>query len=458
MLTENRMTFPNWNMHDVEIPERSQIYDLSPRCLNSADVESLTSYINRLSEAHCISTSKLIKQTIIPYLSMEQNKDNDHNIYSQVFGSCYSINGTSNLASNIAAIMNLLTLNNNKEKLTLLGFSEFVSVSDFKRVRHWCPYCLESSRQNREPIYEKLIWFIKSVTVCIHHKIPLQSICNHCGSQQKYLAHKSKNGYCSNCSGWLGSFKKPFSNELFDEKVEWEEWIYNSLMYLFELTDSQIIRKDFIEQKLRAMLTITLHNNEIAKNNFAGLTGFHKRTIFDWISGGHSFSLESLLILTYCSGLTMEQFLTSDLSSVQLEPRHIKREWFKKRNTKRRLSIEECGQMLKEILNRQEIPPLKLSEVVKKLGYSSASSITTHFPEECKLISKRFREYQSNQFREKRERIEKELEYSIMQCIEQGLFPSKRILTEVLGIKGLFSDVRYRNKRMEILKRIGICE
>lgn len=42
------------------IPKRSRLYSLEPMNVGTAEVESLTGYVARIAEAHCVTVSDLV--------------------------------------------------------------------------------------------------------------------------------------------------------------------------------------------------------------------------------------------------------------------------------------------------------------------------------------------------------------------------------------------------------------
>lgn len=49
-----------WRLDIPPIPKRSRLYALEPINVGTAHVESLTGYVARLAEAHCVSVADLV--------------------------------------------------------------------------------------------------------------------------------------------------------------------------------------------------------------------------------------------------------------------------------------------------------------------------------------------------------------------------------------------------------------
>ena len=57
-----------WSLALPTLPPRSRLYSLAPMGIGTSQVESLTSYVMRLAEAHAVSPGTLIRQEIFPNL------------------------------------------------------------------------------------------------------------------------------------------------------------------------------------------------------------------------------------------------------------------------------------------------------------------------------------------------------------------------------------------------------
>ncbi|PYV43710.1 MAG: hypothetical protein DMG09_00235 [Acidobacteria bacterium] len=58
------MAYEKWDITPPELPPRSRLYHLEPIGVGTPLVESLTGYVARLAEAHCVSTGTLYRNEI----------------------------------------------------------------------------------------------------------------------------------------------------------------------------------------------------------------------------------------------------------------------------------------------------------------------------------------------------------------------------------------------------------
>src|SRR5258708_33222502 len=62
----------------IEMPPRSKLYCLAPLGVGTVEVESLTSYIQRLAWAYRVNPRVLVAEVILPHLSNMNYSDRAH--------------------------------------------------------------------------------------------------------------------------------------------------------------------------------------------------------------------------------------------------------------------------------------------------------------------------------------------------------------------------------------------
>ena len=166
-----------WNLELPNIPPRSHLFHLEPIGIGTPYVESLTSYIARLADAHSVSVGTLIALEIKKnYLKKESydssNCPNINRIYSQ--NHIASLNGTTEGVKQLVSELTELTLQDNLQFLTLLTWAEvFPVIKLLKPYFAWCPHCYQQWCSRGTVIYSPLLWSIQVVTVCPDHHQPL---------------------------------------------------------------------------------------------------------------------------------------------------------------------------------------------------------------------------------------------------------------------------------------------
>jgi hypothetical protein len=222
-----------WDLQKPAIPPRSRLYHLEPIGIGTQYTESLSSYLCRLAQEHCVILQKLVMGEIAPQM-MEQDyepalsKKNVTTLFSNSDAKP-AINGMREKTQSLLQALKELTQCKDLKMLSLLTWKEVINERGlFRQYRAWCPQCNEQWRQEREVIYEPLLWSFKEVDICLHHNCLLVDECPLCSSRLPVIANSLQLGFCSRCKGWLGSQVDKKQDFKADE-LEWNQYKVRSI-------------------------------------------------------------------------------------------------------------------------------------------------------------------------------------------------------------------------------------
>lgn len=224
MLLETLPIYQSWDLTTFPLPPRSYLYSLQPCGTGSAHVESFTSYLARLAQAHGISISALIRYQLTPRFILHQScsktpkLDSSRARFEEWFSQPQLLqetvagawmDGTKQVEQVVTALEEL-TLRQDLRYLTLLPLQSLLSLRHvFHTEQLWCPGCYQESRDLKAFFYEPLLWALDIVNVCPRHQCYLQLWCSNCRSLQPFLNLQGQRGYCCVCRNWLGRFLEP---------------------------------------------------------------------------------------------------------------------------------------------------------------------------------------------------------------------------------------------------------
>ncbi len=203
----------HWSLKLLEIPQRSRLFSLEPVAVGTPYAESLSSYLHRLAQAHCLTSQKLVMGEIAPLILKDEDKSEllAKNL-SHLLGNRDAkptINGMREMTAKLVTVLEELTMRQDLRFLTLLSWKGMIYDKGlFRNYRAWCPCCWEEWKQENKTIYEPLLWSFNDVEFCLIHKQRLIQECPHCGSHLPVMARFSPAGFCSRCYGWLGEETK----------------------------------------------------------------------------------------------------------------------------------------------------------------------------------------------------------------------------------------------------------
>ncbi|MEX6702043.1 TniQ family protein [Peribacillus frigoritolerans] len=287
----------------MEIPERSYLYNIEPLGKGSPFVESLSSYIARLSSSHCVYTGTLITKIVIPviqrrYLMNIAEKGGDG--FSR-HSNC--VNGVGELANDFIRVMENLTKRNDLSDTTLFKFNYILpKLGLLKKKRAWCPLCFEKMNLLNE-VYEPLIWNLSLVKICPEHNIFLVELCPKCESRLYLISRKSIPGYCSRCLCWLGEDKniKPNENEHYVKQANFVKEVMRWSLEYKEIP----YKKEDLACSINWIIKVVFDNN---CTNAANQLGVSKSSLHCWSRGKTLPTFETITTLCLSFDLTIEEF------------------------------------------------------------------------------------------------------------------------------------------------------
>lgn len=247
-------TYARWDIESLPLPARSRLFKLQPIGIGTAQVESLTSYIARLSAEHCVSPRKLFCTEILGPIG----KATYYYTYSYYFSAC-QINGAGELSEISALGFEKLTSRHDLRHMTLQAWGNIISHQQLLRKNMaWCPSCYGERLTVGEPPYELLLWALNDVTSCTKHDERLCDKCPHCKRHLPFLTTDYYPGYCSRCGQWLGTHsigkaKQP-CEKVTKTELSWQLQIQHSIGELLATSTSIVFppsRQTFIANLIR---------------------------------------------------------------------------------------------------------------------------------------------------------------------------------------------------------------
>src|SRR5436305_14932551 len=141
------VAFPGWNLTKEATRPRSTLYAPAPRGCGTALGESLTSYLARLADAHCVYPGVLLQQMIVPLIQdakMQGNEDDGDPLFRRDGNGSHLMNVSEYRACSTVHALETLTLRTKLRCLTLLALAELLPPRKLTRqTLAWCPLCYQ---------------------------------------------------------------------------------------------------------------------------------------------------------------------------------------------------------------------------------------------------------------------------------------------------------------------------
>jgi hypothetical protein len=152
--------YEEWDVSIPTLPPRSRLYRLEPVGIGTPYVESLTSYITRLAEMHCLSPKTLVKYEILPVQNQPITTPSDYFRLGKLWTqNSASLNSVGPLARQWVEAIQQLTARDDLHWLTMLTWDQVLAPQrTVRRRKIWCAACYQQWRRNCQTVYEPLLW------------------------------------------------------------------------------------------------------------------------------------------------------------------------------------------------------------------------------------------------------------------------------------------------------------
>jgi hypothetical protein len=509
--------YESWDLEKPTIPPRSRLYQLKPIGVGTSDVESLTSYVARLAQAHCVSIRRLYLEEIFPLTKRGDVCPGQNQVLHIIRKHSDILNGTKLNAATWVQAIGILTNRADLHCLTMLAWAKVLSQRELLRpVRAWCPLCYEEWQLAGQVIYDPLIWALDVIKACPHHCQRLETCCPHCHKQPFLLESQSRPGYCPKCGKWLGvssQVKVSDSKALTEDELKWQIWVIQNVGELI----AAVPRLSSYPSRERISKAISIYATQLTEGNitaFARLVGKKIATLHPWHTGKSIPQLIALLQICFCIRTSLLNFLIGDVVTIDSDEavRQIndKQQQKSKKVYKQPLELEQlqkaltlslteypppplaemtrrlgCSRdilqwnfpilsrkvveryvdyrkakledkrsILLSVLESEENPPISVREVARRIGVSD-SYIRIYFPDLCHLISKRYIEYHKNKSQKTIEKLCQEVRQVALELDAQGVNPHSGNVGKHLLKPGILRHKDVASALQEVRCKLG---
>lgn len=442
-------TYPLLSREVSSFPERSPYYNLQPIGVGTTLVESLTSYVSRLAEAHCVTIATLYEHVIVPglnksYLAAPEHCGQGITLLATFKKQIKNINGVGQVAREWVGLFEKLTHCQGLTRLTFLPWAEVLTYLRLNRhYQAWCPVCYEEMRQADEIIYQPLIWTVAILQICPRHHVSLVDQCPRCDRQFPNLTRRLRLGFCPNCNHWLGGeVNTSLSSRLLtDTQLEWQGFVSDNICELlpFTQTETHVASKNHIANWLR---TLADRITEGKMQRLSALLGKPSLTVREWRHGRVRPMLFELLRICYCVDIRLVDLLTGrDLEgersfNFRQFPREL--EPTKKLRVRRPFNSSSVRPQVEKYLTVS--PPVSMTTVAADLGYDRGL-LYKYLPDLYGKIRDRYKEFIQSGRRRRRLQLEEEVKEACLELYRQGVY-----LT-VPAVADFLDKPRYKGRR-----------
>jgi transcriptional regulator with XRE-family HTH domain len=417
---------------------RTRLYHLEPEGVGTAAVESLSGYLMRLAEAHCISTGALVSEELLPLLQPDGRHGLPPATWLGRVGS--QMNGTGDVAQAAVAALASLTGRQELSLLTLVPWAPVVAPHGLlryrKRTRAWCSACYTDALEQGTALYEPLLWSIAAVTACARHQLPLTEHCPYadCGRQLPVLAALARPGHCSWCKRVLvradGPPGVPRSG---GREMQWACWATEQVGEL--LAASALAAVSAPIGIAAALAAITAAASGGTHQAFARAVGIHANLVHRWRTERTRPTMSMLLQMCHALDVSLVQLVTGDVSALAKTGISRSATVRPPEKTPRRspavLDVGHLRQEMSALCSNNESPPPSGEAIARRLDCPTAA-LSRFCPDDWHALVARYRIYRTEQREQRAQALAADVRQAMRQVDAQGLYPSFKRLRPLL--------------------------
>src|SRR5712691_2601044 len=319
-MTDAPTRFEVWAPAREAPPPRSRLYNLEPIGISTPEVESLSSYLNRLAQAHCVTVNTLIAHELLPHVgtpapararrAAPPSRGGLRGLGQPLAQRIYGLGRT---AATWVNGLEVVTGRRDLRFLTLLTWRDVLPDRHvFSPLLRWCPVCFDERVTTGDTLYDPLLWKLKPITTCVRHQRRLRSYCHACQQRLTTFSGRSRPGYCSRCGAWLGTAGRAAlqpDERLSEEDWPWQRWVVTTLGELLQVAP-RLACPPPAETVARAITAYQAHRTAIGRPSLRDTLGTQRNCFGRWSRGEARMQLDLLLKFCFHQGISLVQFLT----------------------------------------------------------------------------------------------------------------------------------------------------
>ncbi len=450
--------YAGWYLKESPLPERSTLYAPEPIGAGTAVAESLTSYLTRLADAHCVYPGVLISQMLVPLVAESETRSDapkEHPLWRRDGSGSHLINVTGPRACSALRALETLTLRTDLRAFTLVAVAELLPPRSLtRRTLAWCPLCYEEWQACGQIVYDPLLWVFQEISICTAHRVRLRTHCPHCARSLPYLTWRSRPGYCAFCAGPLFRRGVGVLEVVAPDTSEfvWQQWITDALGAVV----AQLPQVSDGPERERIRQVVSHAVEQLAEGNiaaFSRLLGLPRNTVENWCQGKRIPEMNMLLRLCYRLDLSLCNVLFQEGETPHPSLRDpVPPALFPSRK-RTAIDKERIFHLLEQAARGTETPPLSLKEVGKLLGYQPTTLYKIN-QAACHAIAERSTAYR-RELREKRlQGYREEIRQIALHLQAQQIALTQRHISRYLAQPAILRDPNVRVLLREVCHEV----
>ncbi len=428
-----------------DMPPRSQLFSIPPYGLGTWQVESLYSYIRRLSEAHAIPLSQL-KQLILR--SSMQSSESPGAPASDIRDWWDGIGGIGRVTGDLVEGLNPLLKLDRTTETTLQFLAGRVSarglVSTFNRH---CPKCESLIRINRQR-YRFLIWTLNAVNFCPIHECLLEEDIKSVFYQR---AHWRMVRPKEDAGPQEADKAKLTAGLVKESELQRSKLVMKMLESPMFKVGLPTYPKSNVSGFLNHVITLLMGGVATRVANYLQVS---KGSLHGWTSGNHLPSFAQVIDIAQAFNCSIESVLAGDASQLPLILPGFSRQSFASPYVVHNVNSQQFRKSLVDFINKEDslCTPPSLADVARNLQVDR-NQIIRIYPDIAKEIIIKFKKWRSDNARLSQSIRHFAYREAAVSIAKTGLTPTRNRVMNLLENVSIFSD-KDRKKCQDICEEV----
>ncbi len=376
----------------------STLLPLALRGVGTADVESLPSYLCRLSAAHSVSVRDVIEHAFLWFGKEREIRMPFVARSPESLAYYVRPNGMTDL---LVQALQCATQRSNLGSATFLALAPAVDrcMNTFHPSVRWCPVCIREFVELGDDGYVKLQWHLADIATCPAHGVGLIDRCPHCARHQNGSAQRRCSTHCVHCS-------RPLTTEEFSVAPpgRWRIEAADLLDLVTHIGCDPNLR--FPAHGPRTLLTEAVNRATRDQEELKLWSTVPRKEVLSFVEDKSALSLRTARRLAYHLGISLVEMLSGVLANTtealdvtwnSRTPSCMRPNRRPVRRNRARLLV-----VLQDAVGRARTgAPESLRHIAKTSGVSSGC-LSYHFPalsQELLLLHKKWKKFERNRKR-----------------------------------------------------------
>lgn len=416
---------------------------LSPLGLGTPEVESLSSYTQRLAAAQGILPGQLVFRVLTwmdigrPEMIGEWSRRPRR----------VRIGSNNNSFSHALVWLRLLqrlTGRADLDQLTTVGWDRNFPTRSFQKSHlTWCPLCLGSDEEPYHPLY----WMLQPVTTCLRHRRKLREHCPRCARRVPVVHSRSMVRMCPHCGGNLLADVNGAPAGI---PSEYELWAAREITAI--ISSASAWRSPLHWNPATALKALGKTAGIRDAAAFARFIGTSKITCWYWFTGAARPSLSMVLHTYHRFGSSLVTTLGGRKAGSPTTDAVRQPEIYLRRpRTTRRRNWQLIRRRMLVALRQQPAKAVSLAEFARRNGVH-IRTLRVHAPDLCLRVAERYRQRLRQEAEHRRSLLKARVKKALLSLMRRGADVSARAVATELAHPGLFSRPNARRTYQQLLR------